>query len=62
MVRRPVEISGQNSMTSASAVMPPTRPFENRMPRLPCDDSIACRNELSAALPSTSASTSGAIG
>src|SRR5689334_4520362 len=61
-LRSPFEISGQNSMTSDSVVMPPTNPFENMMPRLPCDASIDWRNALSAALPSTSARTSGAIG
>src|SRR5665213_523848 len=53
----PFEINGQNSRSTESVVMLPTSPLDHITDRLPCDISIACRNEFSAALPSTSAST-----
>ena len=57
-----MEINGQNSMIIASVVMLPTSQFENITVTLPCEPSMAWRNEFSAALPRTSASTSGASG
>ena len=40
----------------------PTRPFDQKIVTLPCDSSIAWRNELSAMSPSTSARTKGGNG
>ena len=58
----PAEISGQNNANSARPVRLPTSQFEKNILRSPCAISIDCRNELSAASPSTSASTIGASG
>ncbi|MNC96817.1 hypothetical protein D3C83_142870 [compost metagenome] len=58
----PLEIKGQNSANKAKPVMPPTSQFEKKTVRSPCEISMDCRNALSAASPSTSASTSGANG
>src|SRR5262245_33713727 len=55
-------ISGQNNIISPSVMMVPTSALEKKIVRLPCDINIACRKELSAWSPSTSASTSGAKG
>src|SRR6476661_7465007 len=62
MALRTREISGQNSMITASVVMLPTSQFDHMIVILPCDISIAWRNAFSALLPSTRASTIGASG
>src|SRR2546421_310293 len=55
-------ISGQNSRSSASVVMEPTRPFDQNTRRSPPAPIIAKRKASSARLPNTNASVNGASG
>ena len=49
-------------MMMASPAMLPTSGFAQKIDRLPCDSSMACRKLASAMSPSTSANTMGASG
>ena len=61
-LRQPSESSGQNSMSSARAVIVATSAFDQKMAKLPLEPSIVCRNAFSARSPSTRESTSGRAG
>src|SRR3569623_2735347 len=54
--------TGQNYKTIANSVLLPTRPFDQKIVRLPLEASIVCLIASSALSPRTSASTSGASG
>ena len=54
--------SGQTSISMASPKMPPTKPLDQKMDKLPCDISMDWRKLASAISPKTSASTKGAMG